>query len=540
MKTNKIISIIISICIVISVLSFGAVSVSAVPGGWEFSDIAADNVTAEEQAVFDKALEGLEGSDYTAKDVIATQLVAGKNYAFLCIKTPVVPDPISEWAVVTVYEDFEGNVEMTNIETIEPADVKTMDNIPEDGAGGIWKCSPKENAASLPENVQNALDMNEGVSLSAIAVLGTQLVSGTNYCILAYGTLVTANPVTYLYEVDVYSDTAGNAEITSVSVFDIGAYTTPESSDDPTDDPTDESSDIIGGYWKFSDLSAENVTEEEQTVFDKAMESFDGVDYEPKDVIATQTVSGTNYAFLCIDTVVYPGAEPHWSIVTVYEDLQENAEVTNIVNIDISDIKTLENISEKNMGGSWKSVSKEGAVPLPEAVKAALDRNDGVSLSSIAVLGTQVVAGTNYRLLVYGNLITAEPRTDLYVVDVYENLDGEAEITSIAPFDLLAYVEKKNDDPVDEPIDDPVDEPIDDPVDDPIEEPVDKPYDKPAEDDKPSVPDTSTNDSTPSETSAPNIVPTTGSNDVIAFTVIVMLLAGAAAASACTMRKKQR
>lgn len=184
------------------------------------------------------------------------------------------------------------------------------------------------------------------------------------------------------------------------------------------------------------------------------------------------------------------------------------------------------------MGGSWKSVSKEGAAPLSEAVKAALDRNDGVSLSSIAVLGTQVVAGTNYRLLVYGNLIIAEPRTDLYVVDVYENLDGEAEITSIAPFDLLAYVEKKNDDPVDEP--------IDDPVDDPIDEPVDKPDDKPAEDDKTSVPDTSTNDSTPSETSAPNNVPTTGSNDVIAFTVIVMLLAGAAAASAYTMRKKQR
>ena len=58
----EIIAIILSLCMVLSVLSLGTVSVSAVSGGWSFSDIAADNITAEEQAVLDKALEGLAGS----------------------------------------------------------------------------------------------------------------------------------------------------------------------------------------------------------------------------------------------------------------------------------------------------------------------------------------------------------------------------------------------------------------------------------------------------------------------------------------------
>ena len=36
-------------------------------------------------------------------------------------------------------------------------------------------------------------------------------------------------------------------------------------------------------------------------------------------LLSTQVVAGTNYRILCEATVVYPGAESHYAVMTVYE-----------------------------------------------------------------------------------------------------------------------------------------------------------------------------------------------------------------------------
>ena len=509
MKTKKILTVILSLCMLLSVVSVSALTVSAeeeLSGGWEFSDISASNITADEQAILDKALEGMGGVDYDAKDVIAKQVVAGTNYAFLCISTPTTLDPQPYWSVVTVYADLGGNASLTNIARIDPANVAVKDNISEQNDGG-WTSTEKENVASLPEDVQNALNENDGVSLSPIAVLGTQVVAGTNYRILAYGTLVVAEPVTNLYEVTVFDGLGSGAEITSVEVFDIEAYVTPKQEYEDIDDDNN-----ITGGWEFSDISADSVTEEERAVFDKAMAELDGVDYEPKDVIATQVVAGTNYAFLCIAKTVVPGASSRWTVVTIFKDLGGNAEIVHISDIDPADVKTLEEIPEI-ASGSWNSTPKEEAAPIPENIKEVLDRNLGLGLSSIAVLGTQIVAGTNYRILAYGVLATQYSRTDLYVVDVYENPDGEAEITSIAPFDLLAYIS----DPVEEDEDN-------------NEEDINNEEEEENNDPAPVNNDDNGNN---------HNVPETGSSDTAVLAAALMLLAGITI-TAHTIRKKQR
>ena len=193
-------------------------------GGWTASDKAADTLTADEKAIFDKALEDLVGATYVAKSVIATQVVAGTNYAFLCLGTPVVPDPVPFWTVVTVYKDFAGEVTLMGFKDIDVADVKTIANV-SDAAAGSWSVSAKDVEFSISEAVDGALANHVGVSLTPIAVLGTQVVAGTNYRILAYGTTVTAAPVESLYVVDVYASLDGKAEITSVQVFDLASYT---------------------------------------------------------------------------------------------------------------------------------------------------------------------------------------------------------------------------------------------------------------------------------------------------------------------------
>ena len=202
---------------------------------------------------------------------------------------------------------------------------------------------------------------------------------------------------------------------------------------DDTEDETGET-----GAWEFSDIAADNVTADEQAVFDKAMGEFVGVTYDPKDVIATQVVAGTNYAFLCTGTTATADPETFWAVVFIYKDLQGNAELIGVAQIDIDDIMTKNDIDEPE-SGSWQSEPKENGAPVSDEVLGALAMNMGVSLSPIAVFGTQVVAGTNYRMLCYGTTVTKDPVTNLYVVTVYEDLEGEAEITDIAPFDLLAY-----------------------------------------------------------------------------------------------------
>lgn len=192
-------------------------------GGWTASDKAADTLTADEKAIFDKALEDLVGADHVAKTVLGTQVVAGTNYAFLCSSKPVVPNAVPYWCVATVYKDIAGEVKLLGFEDIDVSNVKTVAN----SAGqmtGAWSVAAKDVEFSISEAVDGALANHVGVSLVPVAVLGTQVVAGTNYRILAYGTLVTAEPVTDLYVVDVYASLDGKAEITSVNVYDLTQY----------------------------------------------------------------------------------------------------------------------------------------------------------------------------------------------------------------------------------------------------------------------------------------------------------------------------
>lgn len=275
MKMTKVLSLILALSMVLTVFGIGIISASAAEdeepapvaaeapkevavdateaettppetgdvsttGAWEFSGVAADNCTQEEKDIFTKALSDIGGASYEPKDVIATQTVAGTNYAFLCVTTPVVPNAESHWSIVTVYADLEGNAKVINVADVDPASLSTLDNAPEAG-DGAWTSKAKEKTADVPQTVSDALANNDGIALSPIAILGTQLVAGTNYRILCYGTTATAEPQTNLYVADVYEAVDGTAEITAVSVFDLAAYVTPdiEEDEDPTEAPTE-------------------------------------------------------------------------------------------------------------------------------------------------------------------------------------------------------------------------------------------------------------------------------------------------------------
>ena len=82
-------------------------------GSWENIAHEAVELPSDAQAAFDKATEGRD--EYIPVALLSSQVVAGTNYCILCQITPVVPDAIPTWALVYIYADLDGNVEITNV-----------------------------------------------------------------------------------------------------------------------------------------------------------------------------------------------------------------------------------------------------------------------------------------------------------------------------------------------------------------------------------------------------------------------------------------
>ena len=90
---------------------------------------------------------------------------------------------------------------------------------------------------------------------------------------------------------------------------------------------------LLGG-WTVAENTA--ITEEQKAIFDKALEKLVGVGYEPIAYLGSQTVAGVNHCFLCKATVIYPDAQPSFKLVYIHEDLEGNAEILNIADLDIA------------------------------------------------------------------------------------------------------------------------------------------------------------------------------------------------------------
>lgn len=129
-----------------------------------------------------------------------------------------------------------------------------------------------------------------------------------------------------------------------------------------------------------------------------------------------------------------PEAEP------VKEDTRDPYE-TDVVDWDIPLTTDEMGISGEIVGG-WTYESAVG-LPLDEEL-ADLFFNAtagmmGASHEALCLLGTQVVAGTNYAFLAKTTLVTAAPVVKLTVVIVTKGLDGTASLRSINDFEPAGY-----------------------------------------------------------------------------------------------------
>ncbi len=194
---------------------------------------------------------------------------------------------------------------------------------------------------------------------------------------------------------------------------------------------TQPSGDVVGG-WEFID-AASVLSEDEAAIFEKATAEWTGTGLEPVAVIATQVVAGTNYCYLAKITTISSAPEKHYGFVYVYADLEGNAKISSIKDIDVN-VDDTEDSGETTEGlmGGWTIADLEGiTVENQEVLEKALEKFVGSKLAPVACLATQIVAGTNYCFLVKETRVTAEPVSYIALVYVYEDLDGNTEILNV-------------------------------------------------------------------------------------------------------------
>ena len=195
-------------------------------GGWQ---VTADfELTDEQKALFEKGLEGLVGANYVPIALLGTQVVAGTNYCFLAQTTPVVPDANPVYTLVFLYQDLEGNVQLMNVADlpIVPNEDGTLSAPGETLMGGWSYAQSYEITDELSDCFNRALEGTLGSNFTAIAQLGTQIVSGTNRCILAEVTPVVPDPQPHYALVYLYENLEGGAELLNIIDFDFGALCT--------------------------------------------------------------------------------------------------------------------------------------------------------------------------------------------------------------------------------------------------------------------------------------------------------------------------
>ena len=195
---------------------------------------------------------------------------------------------------------------------------------------------------------------------------------------------------------------------------------------------------VVGG-WRISDDMAEaELPEGAAEAFEKAMDGFTGVGYTPVAYLGSQVVAGVNYAYLCKAVTVTAQPETRLAVVIVYRDLQGNAVVSSIKNVDLTEC-TKEADTEfrpGNYAGGWHLNTEAGVLPegADEAFENALNGLVGVGYTPLTCMGSQVVAGRNYAVLCTAKTVSASPASALAVVVVNAPVSGDAKILRICGF----------------------------------------------------------------------------------------------------------
>lgn len=91
-----------------------------ISGGWSTGEPT--ELSDDQRAIFNRAMEGYAGANYTPLRYLGMQVVGGYNHRILCKAQAVAPDAPESYAIVEIFEDPEGNAEITSTIEISEAE----------------------------------------------------------------------------------------------------------------------------------------------------------------------------------------------------------------------------------------------------------------------------------------------------------------------------------------------------------------------------------------------------------------------------------
>ena len=126
--------------------------------------------------IFDKAKDSYNEKKLNPIALLATQVVAGTNYMFLCEGTDFNNDTI--WVVVIVYQDLQGNAKITKVQELKLSNYYEKDNkYQNDVLAGGWTIYDETKPTMLinskaQEMFDKAIDKLVDINYYPITLLG--------------------------------------------------------------------------------------------------------------------------------------------------------------------------------------------------------------------------------------------------------------------------------------------------------------------------------------------------------------------------------
>lgn len=195
-------------------------------GGWTLAQMNEVTLPEGAAAAFEKVNAALDGASYTPVALLGTQVVAGLNYAVLCTQTTATATPITALKVVIIYAALDGTAEITqvsdfNIGTYNTGNVDWAVNAEQ--LNGGWTADSESIAFTDGETAAAFADIQpDGLTVTPLAKLATQVVAGTNAAYLARVTDGDGNAA--LKAVIIYTDLSGSSSVTAAETLNIGDY----------------------------------------------------------------------------------------------------------------------------------------------------------------------------------------------------------------------------------------------------------------------------------------------------------------------------
>ena len=198
--------------------------------------------------------------------------------------------------------------------------------------------------------------------------------------------------------------------------------------------------ELLGGWEVYDDFTA-LLEKEEKEIFEKGLDGITGVGYEPIRVLATQLVSGMNYAYLVQGQTVGVEGKDYY-IISIYKDTQGICELKSINKLEVPNLMTKES-DENDFVGAWTAKENEKkttmAKPIQSSFEKAIKAEKDITYEPVQLLATQLVAGTNYMALCLGKGKDEDAKPEIYVVTWYEDLQHNSSLSEIKLLNLNYY-----------------------------------------------------------------------------------------------------